>query len=160
MINEKRILDASQTIASDLTEIDKSMIEFQRTWVIWENYTPKEGVLEYKDSIKEVTKFSDLLTFWQFWNNYPGSVPKNFVFDGERNVYFFEKRMRIDGLNLFAEGIVPKWEDKNNSGGRSLHLLYDIKQELDEFLDLLEKYWLDLVLMLLGESIPFSKYVS
>ena len=50
MINEKRILDASQTIASDLTEIDKSMIEFQRTWVIWENYTPKEGVLEYKDS--------------------------------------------------------------------------------------------------------------
>lgn len=160
---EKQILDESCEVPNDLTTIPLSRVEFQRTWVVWENYTAKENnqqQFSYNDSIKEITEFSDLITFWQFWNSYPGAIPKNFVYDGERSVFFFEKKMRIDGLNIFSKGIIPKWEDSNNKGGRTLHLLYDVKQDLDEFLNLLERYWLDLALMLLGESFPFSQYVS
>jgi hypothetical protein len=160
MINETNNTDTSQA-TEEISEIELNKVEFQRSWVFWENYQQKEGGnSSWEDSIKKVVQFSDLITFWQFWNNYPGAVPKNFVFDGERLVYYFENKKRIDGLNLFVEGVVPKWEDPKNSGGRILHLLYDIKQDLHEFLFYMEESWLKLVLLLIGESMPASKYVS
>lgn len=161
MINENKLSNTSQA-TDDISEIELTKVELKRVWIFWENYQFKEGGSSnnWDDSIKKVLSFSDLITFWQFWNNYPGAIPKNFVFDGERMVYYFENKRRIDGLNLFAEGIAPKWEDPQNSGGRILHLLYDIKQDLHEFLDLIEEYWLKLVLLLIGESLPASKYVS
>lgn len=160
MINETNISNTSQ-VEEDISQIELTKVEFKRVWIFWENYQSKESSnSNWDDSIKKVVSFSDLITFWQFWNNYPGAVPKNFVFDGERLVYYFENKKRIDGLNLFVDGVVPKWEDPQNSGGRILHLLYDIKQDLHEFLDVIEEYWLKLVLLLLGESLPASKYVS
>lgn len=162
MFNEnKNINKTSSSPEEDLLEVELSKVEFARDWVFWENYQPKENnnTSKWEESMKEVVEFSDLVTFWQFWNNYPGANPKNFVFDGERLVYFFEKKKRIDGLNLFVKGIAPKWEDSQNDGGRSLQLLYDVKMDLHEFLDVIGENWLRLVLLLIGESLPASKYV-
>ena len=55
-------------------------------------------------------------------------------FDGDRFVYFFKDKKRINGLNLFLKGITPKWEDSYNNGGRILNVLYDIKEYHDQFL--------------------------
>lgn len=161
MINETKILDSSQAISEESIPIDVNLVEFQREWVLWENYQLKEGKFSsWEDSIKQIVCFKDLITFWQFWNNYHCSSPRNFIFDGERFAYFFEEKKRIDGLNLFFKGISPKWEDKHNDGGRILNVLYDIKDEFDEFLPAIETVWLDLVLMLIGESLPASKYIN
>ncbi len=161
MFNEQKELNSSQAISDESFPIDINMVEFQREWVLWENYQAKEGKIEdWKEQIKQVASFKDLLTFWQFWNNYECSIPKNFIFDGERFVYFFEEKRRIDGLNLFIKGITPTWEDEHNKGGRIVNVLWDIKEGYEEFLSAIENVWLDLVLMLLGESLPASKFIN
>ena len=63
------------------------------------------------------------------------------------------------GLNLFQKGISPKWEDQNNNYGRSLVLQYDIRSDLEDFLAVIKDYWLNLILLLISESIPAAKYV-
>jgi hypothetical protein len=161
MINETKTLDTSQTITEESIPIDKDLVEFQREWVLWENYQMKDGKsIPWEESIKQIVSFKDVITFWQFWNNYHCANPKNFIFDGERFAYFFIEKKRIDGLNLFSKGISPKWEDSNNLGGRILNLLYDIKEEFEEFLSAIEKVWLEIVLMLIGESLPASRFVN
>ena len=62
-----------------------SNVKLQRKWVIWENYEAKSGEkLEWSKSIKQVYTFEDIISFWQFWNNYPGSNPSNIFYNGER----------------------------------------------------------------------------
>ncbi len=170
MINETTILEKVHAIKEDSKIVEKKKTEFQRSWVFWENYL---GGTTYEDKnnqntgdnkdwgaqIKKVITFSDLITFWQFWNTYPGSKPKDIFFNGERFVQFFNSKKRIDGLNLFEENISPEWEDSQNSGGRILQLQYDIKDDLEGFLNCSEDYWLKLVLELIGESLPCSNLV-
>eukprot|EP00340_Litonotus_pictus_P001139 CAMPEP_0170518768 /NCGR_PEP_ID=MMETSP0209-20121228/4376_1 /TAXON_ID=665100 ORGANISM="Litonotus pictus, Strain P1" /NCGR_SAMPLE_ID=MMETSP0209 /ASSEMBLY_ACC=CAM_ASM_000301 /LENGTH=231 /DNA_ID=CAMNT_0010804449 /DNA_START=1 /DNA_END=696 /DNA_ORIENTATION=+ len=169
MINETTYLEKVQAVSEDSSVVEKKMVDFQRTWVFWENYLTTEENRntnnENKDKdwnaqIKKVFSFSDLITFWQFWNSYPGSNPKDLFYDGDRFMLFFESRKRIDGLNLFAENISPKWEDSQNAGGRIFQLQYDIKKDLDEFLEFIKDYWLKLVLFLIGESLPCSHLVN
>ena len=65
--------------------IDKSKVKLFRNWVIWENYESKSGEkLEWSRSIKNIFTFNDIVSFWQFWNSYPGSNPSNIFFNGER----------------------------------------------------------------------------
>jgi hypothetical protein len=65
--------------------VDENLVKLQRTWVFWENYDAKSGEkLEWSKSIQEVFKFNDIISFWQFWNNYPGSNPSNIFYNGER----------------------------------------------------------------------------
>lgn len=172
MLNETVNIEKVQAVPEDSTKVERRLVEFQRTWVFWENYLiDMSRMAEHKgndwaDQIKRVCSFSDLLTFWQFWNNYPGSHPKNLFFDGNRFMLFFDSKKRIDGLNLFTENISPKWEDSQNDGGRILQLQYEIKDlsnvgtETETFLNHMENYWLKLVLYLIGESIPCAHLVS
>jgi hypothetical protein len=63
-------------------------------------------------------------------------------------------------LNLFEEGISPKWEDPKNKEGKVLALAYLINEKLDEFLTQVQNYWIKLILYLIGESVDGSKYVK
>jgi hypothetical protein len=165
MNNETTTLDGVQVVPENSELVEKRMVKFQRTWVFWENYfTDNSNQTGDKDKdwnaqIKKVYNFKDLITFWQFWNAYPGSNPKDLFFDGERFMLFFDTKRRIDGLNLFAEGISPKWEDPQNAGGRIFQLQYDIKKDLDEFLNCVGDFWLKLMLYLMGESLPCANMV-
>lgn len=168
MINEKTLLDESQAVKEDSLVVEKNKVSFQRTWVFWENYTqepmdkkePQNNKdKDWNDQIKKIFSFSDLISFWQFWNNYPGSDPRNVFFDGERFMKYFESRKRIDGLNLFVENIAPQWEDSQNNGGKIIQLEYDISKDLTEFLDQIKETWLKIVLLLIGESLPCSNLV-
>jgi hypothetical protein len=63
---------------------------------------------------------------------------------------------------LFKEGIAPAWEDPKNKGGKTLSLEYEIKEkdDIQSFLVNLEKSWIQLMIMLFGETIPSSEYVK
>jgi hypothetical protein len=65
--------------------IDQSLVKLQRTWVFWENYESKSGdKLEWSQSIKKIFSFNDIISLWQFLNNYLGSNPSNIFYNGER----------------------------------------------------------------------------
>lgn len=165
MKNESIKIDKDQAIPVDTKLVEKNKVILQRSWVFWENYqldVNSHQNTENKDwnaQIKRIFSFSDLITFWQFWNTYPGSVPKDVFYNGDRFIYFFDTRKRIDGLNLFVEGISPKWEDPENAGGKILALQYDIRDDLEGFLDYASFYWRQLILELIGESLPCAHLV-
>lgn len=64
-------------------------------------------------------------------------------------------------MNLFEEGVAPKWEDSKNKGGKTLTLEYRIdKFSISDFFKEIEKAWLKLMLTLIGETIIGSKHVN
>ncbi len=69
----------------EASTVDSSIVKLQRTWVFWENYESKSGEkLEWSQSIKKIYTFDDIISYWQFLNNYPGSNPANIFYNGER----------------------------------------------------------------------------
>ena len=58
-------------------------------------------------------------------------------------------------MNLFEQGISPKWEDPKNANGTTLTLSYEIRDKVDlsQFLKLIKEYWLKLIMITLGESV-------
>lgn len=74
---------------------------------------------------------------------------------------FFSKKLRIVGLSLFEDGTSPKWEDPKNVNGHIFTLSYEIREreDLQSFLLIINKYWLKLIMIILGESIKCYEYV-
>lgn len=63
-------------------------------------------------------------------------------------------------MNFFQEGVVPKWEDQKNKGGKSLNMEYRIDRfSIGEFLKEIEKAWLRLILSLVGGTLIGADYV-
>ena len=70
----------SETIPESST-IEKEKIQLNRSWSFWENYETKEKVeLNYANLLKEIFKFDDIISFWQFWNKYPGNQTQNIFY--------------------------------------------------------------------------------
>lgn len=69
-------------IDSEEIPIDQEAINLKRKWTFWETYEHKSSK-DYKDSIKNIITFSDIISFWQFWNNYKGSEFNEVFFNGE-----------------------------------------------------------------------------
>lgn len=147
--------------------LEKNLVTLSSKWILWENYleVPDENSKDkrkennYENLIKKICLFEDLITFWQFWNNYPGSDITNIFYDGSRIVLFFENKLRIEGLNLFRSGIDPKWEDPQNKGGKVIQISFDIYKDLQNFLDEIGKYWMKLMLWVIGGSLPCAHLV-
>jgi hypothetical protein len=84
MNNEIKYFTKGQAI-EESTSLEFSKVALQRTWVFWENYEPKPGiVVDWKDLLKELIKIDNIIQFWQFWNNYPGNKLNDLFFNGER----------------------------------------------------------------------------
>jgi len=83
MDDNKTILTQVQAPVEGET-VDEKLVKLQRTWVFWENYENKGNNLDYAQSLKEIFRFDDIITFWQFWNAYPGSDPSFIFYNGER----------------------------------------------------------------------------
>lgn len=66
---------------SSLIHFDK--VKFPRSWAFWENYTTKTTKLDYQKAMKLIFSWDDLISFWQFWNHYPGSDASKIFFNGE-----------------------------------------------------------------------------
>ena len=148
------IIDESNTI-----EIDKVLLN--RTWSFWENYEVKNrGKKEYSQSFKEIYTFDNILSFWQFWNKYPGKDTKTIFFNGEYLKYFFKEKYRINAMNIFEKGIKPEWEDKKNQNGNILTLEYVIDKDLDKFLSMATDLWIKLICFVIGETLPYNNNIN
>ena len=145
-------------------DIPLSSVKFSKTWAFWEGYTPKsktEKISSYDEANKKIFKWSDLITFFQFWNKYPGNDFRNIFFDGNNVKFFFEKKYRINSMNIFQEEIKPMWEDEKNKGGNYYQLDYQVqKDRMEEFANPANKYWKKLALSLMGGSLPYSEYIN
>ena len=142
-------------------DIPLNAVKFSKTWTFWETYISKEKKLEYNDSNKLIFKWDDIITFFQFWNKYPGKDIKNILFDGNNLKYFFNEKYRINSMNIFQEGIKPMWEDDQNKGGKYFQLDYKIKNdEMDTFSELANIHWKKLALTTMGGSIPHADYIN
>ena len=153
--------DSESNKIENYTEKDQEKLKLNRQWSFWENYESKtKQEKDYTKLLKEIFSFSDLISFWQFWNKYPGSETKNIFYNGDFIKYFFKEKYRIIAMNLFVKGIKPEWEDKKNKGGKVLILEYVISHELAEFLKLVSESWTKLLCYLIGETLPQSEHIN
>jgi hypothetical protein len=144
---------------SDTIELENILLN--RTWSFWENYeTKRKSDLNYTDSLKEIYTFNDIISFWQFWNKYPGRDTKAIFYNGEYVKYFFKEKYRIIAMNIFEKGIRPEWEDNKNKKGNILTLGYTADNDMDRFLSIITDSWIKLICFLLGETIPYSNNIN
>ena len=137
--------------------IEKEKVILNRSWSFWENYETKTSKSYV---VKEIYNFDDIISFWQFWNKYPGNEIKNVFYNGEYIKYFFKEKYRISAINLFEKGIRPEWEDEKNSGGNILTLEYGAKEFEDSIFSILSESWAKLMCYIIGETLPYNKYIN
>ena len=141
--------------------IEKEKVKLNRQWSFWENYESKnKEEQDYSKLLKEIYSFDDIISFWQFWNKYPGSETSSVFFNGECLKYFFKEKYRIIAMNLFEKGIRPEWEDERNKKGKIFTLEYLINNDLEKFLNVVQENWTKLLCLTLGESLPNSQYIN
>ena len=70
--------------SEDVT-IDEEKVMLNRQWTFWETYEPKtkSSQVNWDMLIKKIFSFKDIISFWQFWNSYPGSNFSEVFFNGE-----------------------------------------------------------------------------
>ena len=155
-------METSGANLEESNEIEKDKVLLKRQWAFWENYDSKKEKKEkdYSKLIKEIFEFKDIISFWQFMNNYPGSDIKKIFFDGEFIRFFFKEKYRIIAMNIFQKGIRPEWEDKHNVKGNILTLAYTIDIGIDIFLKKAQELWIKLICLLIGETLPFSHNIN
>ena len=144
-------------------DIPLTSVKFLKTWTFWESYVTKSKStqLSYDDANKKIFKWNDLITFYQFWNKYPGKDFRNIFFDGNNVKFFFEEKYRINSMNIFQEGIKPMWEDEKNKGGKYYQLDYQVKKErIEEFAIPANNNWKKLALLTMGGTLPYAQYVN
>ena len=142
--------------------IEKEKVLLKRSWSFWENYDlkDKKEKKDYSKLLKEIYTFNDIISFWQFWNKYPGSNTKNIFFNGENIKFFFKEKLRIIAMNLFESGVRPEWEDSKNKKGKVLTQEYLIETGLEEFLTKITEIWIRLICHLIGEIIPHCNNIN
>ena len=142
--------------------LEKEKVLLKRSWSFWENYDSKDKKekKDYSKLLKEIYTFNDIISFWQFWNKYPGSNTKNIFFNGENIKYFFKEKLRIIAMNLFESGIRPEWEDSKNKKGKVLTQEYLIETGLEQFLTEITEIWIKLICYLIGEIIPHCNNIN
>ena len=142
--------------------IEKEKVLLKRSWSFWENYDlkDKKEKKDYSKLLKEIYTFNDIISFWQFWNKYPGSNTKNIFFNEENIKLFFKEKLRIIAMNLFESGIRPEWEDSKNKKEKVLTQEYLIETGLEQFLTEITEIWIKLICYLIGEIIPHCNNIN
>ena len=142
--------------------IPLSSVQFSHSWVFWEIYSSKSVQLNYEEANKPIFKWNDIITFFQFWNKYPGSDLNNIFYDGNSVKYHFKEKLRIISVNIFKDGIKPLWEDDNNNGGKYFQIDYLILNPslMGEFTKRANHNWKKLALCTMGGAIPGTEFIN
>ena len=150
---------------SDTIELEKVLLN--RSWSFWENHEPKNknknqssSKVDYSESVKEIYTFDNILSFWQFWNKYPGKKSREIFYDGECMKYFFKDKYRITAMNIFEKGIKPEWEHEKNKKGKILSLEYIVGEKLNDFFSMADELWIKLIILLIGETLPNGNNIN
>jgi translation initiation factor 4E len=130
---------------------------FLLEWVLWEHKstqpaantssnTKNASSNEWKENMSELCSFKTVQEFWHYYAHLPR--PSEIFFDGEskKKVNSVEQKT-IEEYSLFKRGIEPEWSDPQNVIGGE----WFFRQYLDS--DVLDLYWMNLVLGVIGEVI-------
>ncbi|XP_044739125.1 eukaryotic translation initiation factor 4E-1A-like isoform X2 [Chrysoperla carnea] len=109
----------------------------EHTWTLW--YYENDRNKDWEANQREVTSFS---TAEDFWSIYTHVKPAG------------ELRQGCD-YALFKKGIRPMWEDKHNKKGGRWLISLEKKQRVQE----LDKYWIEILLCLIGEAFEHADEV-
>jgi translation initiation factor 4E len=114
--------------------------------VLWKHIAcHKKDANAWKDAMKVLGTFNTIEDFWRYFNHVPR--PSEIFYDGESKKKVGMNNEVIEEYSLFKKGIEPEWGDaKNKPGGEwfwRTHLEADV----------LDLFWQNLVLGVIGESI-------
>ena len=155
--------EANSKKLEETNTINKEKVKLNRSWSFWENYLKKETTSnnEYCNLLKEIFTFDDIISFWQFWNKYPGNDARKIFYNGEYLKYFFKEKYRICAMNIFVKGIKPQWEDEKNKQVQVIQLLHKVqKNNLDKFISYVNDSWIKLICLLIGEQMPHTNNIN
>ena len=94
-------MEAKDSKFEESTTIEKDKVLLNREWTFWENYDSKsKEIKDYSTLTKELFTFNDIISFWQFWNNYPGNDPKKY-FSMEKILNIFSNKNIELMLSIF-----------------------------------------------------------
>mmetsp|Transcript_7827 Transcript_7827/g.12522 ORF Transcript_7827/g.12522 Transcript_7827/m.12522 type:complete len:225 (-) Transcript_7827:151-825(-) len=112
--------------------------QLETPWVFWYDARPNQtkrvaGEKDaYENNLRQIGKFNSVEGFWRIFNN-------------------LDKPSKMEvsaNLHIFKEGIKPMWEDPINKKGGKLVISVRAQDK-----GVLDKYWEDLVLALVGETL-------
>jgi len=103
----------------------------ERSWTFWFDKRSKEKGVSFESSLKEIGRFSNIEYFWRYFHH-------------------LERSSKLElnaNYHIFKSGIKPMWEDPaNRNGGKWILRLHQREKAL------IDLYWLNLVLGLIGEQ--------
>ena len=68
---EAEIIENQSLPLKESSTIEERKVKLNREWSFWENYEPKDKDkknYDYSLLLKNIYTFTDLISFWQFWN--------------------------------------------------------------------------------------------
>lgn len=98
--------------------------------------------------MKELCEFKSVEQFWQYFNHLPR--PSEVFFDGQCRKKIGPDQKTVEEYSLFKKGIEPEWGDPENVKGGE----WFCRQFFDS--DILDLYWQNLVMGVIGETIEDS----
>jgi len=104
---------------------------------------PHPHSLSTQKNRREVCEFSTVEDFWKYWSFIPR--PSEVLYDGKQHKVVDGRT--IDAFSVFKKGIRPEWEDPLNRTGAEFTWRKTMTPEV------LDAYWENLVLGLVGETI-------
>ena len=160
-MEQKTTKTSKDILSPKKVDIPFNSVKLSKSWALWETYSSKTEELSYEASNKQIFKWNDIITFFQFWNKYPGNDIKNIFYDGNDVKFFFSEKYRINSMNIFIDGIKPMWEDEQNKGGKYLQLDYKIqKEKIENFFSAANFQWKKLALCMMGMILPGADNIN
>lgn len=138
--------------------------ELASDWRLIERYqsTSRQHSGNYSEDTTNIFSFNNLPAFCQLWKHTSYSKPSSLFFDHDnqkiRKVVLSEEEglvKTVDGLLLFRDGILAKWEDPENAEGCSL--IAEFKEPTKGNID---GIWTNLVFALIGGAFPHAENVN
>ncbi|KAK4879503.1 hypothetical protein RN001_007649 [Aquatica leii] len=109
----------------------------QNCWTLW--YYENDRTQDWAENLKEIASFQTVEDFWSLYNHIKLAS---------------ELKQGCD-YSLFKQGVKPMWEDDANKRGGRWLISLDKKQRSND----LDRFWLDIILCLIGEAFENSDEV-
>lgn len=106
-------------------------------WTLW--YYENDRTNSWEQNLKEIASFNTVEDFWSLYNHIKSAS---------------ELKQGCD-YSLFKKGVKPMWEDEVNIRGGRWLINLDKKQRNND----LDRFWLDIILCLIGEAFDNSDEV-
>ncbi|XP_025836188.1 eukaryotic translation initiation factor 4E-1A-like isoform X2 [Agrilus planipennis] len=135
-INEKQQSESNQVV--DIPATDYSIKHpLQNSWTLW--YYENDRSNTWEKNQKEIASFDTVEDFWSLYNH----------------IKLASDLKQGCDYSLFKKGIRPMWEDDANKHGGRWLISLEKKQRGND----LDRFWLDIILCLIGEAFDNSDEV-